>query len=282
MHDVGLGASQTALMRILRPVVKLMIHLGMPLQSFIEVLKATYVEVAEKHFAEEGRPLTDSQVSVLTGVHRKDVRRLRTQPLQSDSLTPSLAMQVASAWTGISGLLDEEGLPRPLARRNAKMVNGQAAQATELKLGTKTFDDLVESMTSDVSATAVLKDMQRQNMVQEVAPDVYQLLTTWFITDDRLSDKIGLLSQHIHDRIDASVQNLMTGNRFHRIHSVYANAVSAETVERLKETFDRDGVKILHKLNSRIVQGEQTLVSGQQPVRMSCGFYIYSEPLNPR
>jgi hypothetical protein len=99
MHDVGLGAAQTALMRMLRPIVKLMIHLGLPLQSFVEVLKATYVEVAERHFAEDGRPLTDSQVSVLTGVHRKDVRRLRAEPLQADALTPSLAMQVAMAWT---------------------------------------------------------------------------------------------------------------------------------------------------------------------------------------
>jgi hypothetical protein len=282
MHDVGLGASQTALMRILRPVVKLMIHLGMPLQSFIEVLKATYVEVAEKHFAEEGRPLTDSQVSVLTGVHRKDVRRLRTQPLQSDSLTPSLSMQVAMAWTGISGLLDEDGAPCALARRNAKLGNGQTVQGQKLQLGAKSFDDLVESMTSDVSATAVLKEMLRQNMVQEVVPDIYKLTPQWFTSDEKLSDKIGAISLHIHDRIDATVQNLMTGNRFHRVFSVYSSAVSADTVERLKETFDRDGVKILNKLNTRVVQGEHSLVPGQSPVRMSCGFYIYSEPLNPR
>jgi hypothetical protein len=277
MHDVGLGASQTALMRMLRPVVKLMIHLGLPLQSFIEVLKATYVEVAEKHFSEEGRPLTDSQVSVLTGVHRKDVRRLRAEPLQADSLTPSLAMQVAMAWTGVPGLLDEEGTPKPLPRRNAKHADG-----TEVGPNEKTFDGLVESLTSDVSATAVLKDMLRQNMLEEVSADVYKLSPTWFISDEKLSDKIGLISLHIHDRIDASAQNLISGNRFHRIYTVYSKAVGPETVERMKETLDRDGEKLMNKLNTRVVQGEQALLPDQAAVRMSCGFYIYSEPLAPR
>jgi Family of unknown function (DUF6502) len=277
MHDVGLGAAQTALMRMLRPIVKLMIHLGLPLQSFVEVLKATYVEVAERNFAEDGRPLTDSQVSVLTGVHRKDVRRLRAEPLQSDSLTPSLAMQVAMAWTGVPALLDDEGTPKPLPRRNARYPDG-----TEVQSNDQTFDGLVESLTSDVSATAVLKDMLRQNMVQEVSTDVYKLSPTWFVSDEKLSDKIGLISLHIHDRIDASVQNLMKGNRFHRVYTVYTEAVAADTVERVKEALDRDGEKLMNKLNARVVQGEQTLLPGQSAARMSCGFYIYSEPLNTR
>jgi hypothetical protein len=275
MHDVGLGASQTALMRMLRPIVKLMIHVGLPLQSFVEVLKATYVEVAEKHFSEEGRPLTDSQVSVLTGVHRKDVRRLRAEPLQADTLTPSLAMQVAVAWTGMAGLLDEEGAAKPLPRRNAKRADG-----SEINPDEKTFDSLVESLTSDVSATAVLKDMLRQRMVEEREPDVITLVPTWFLADEKLSDKIGLLSLQIHDRIEASVQNIMTGNRVHRVFSVYSKAVGTDTVDRMKEALDRDGEKLMNKLNARVVQGEQTLLPGQPAMRMSCGYYIYSEPLN--
>jgi hypothetical protein len=277
MQDVGLGAAQTALMRILRPVVKLMIHLGMPLQSFIEVLKATYVEVAEKHFAEEGRSLTDSQVSVLTGVHRKDVRRLRTEPLQAESLTPSLSMQVGMAWTSIAGLMDAEGTFLPLARRNAKLANGQGVQ-----LGEKTFDDLVESLTSDVSATAVLKDMLRQNMVQELAPEVYKLSPTFFLSDEKLSDKIGLVSLHIQDRIEASVQNLISGKRMHTVTSVYSKGVSADSLARLITMFEQDSTKILNKLNVSVTQGEQTLLPDQPAMRMSCGFYIYSEPLNTR
>jgi hypothetical protein len=200
---------------------------------------------------------------------------LRAEPLQADSLTPSLAMQVAMAWTGIAELLDEDGNTKPLPRRNARMADG-----AELKPGEKTFDDLVESMTSDVSATAVLKDMLRQNMVEEVSSDVYRLLPTWFVSDEKLSDKIGLISLHIHDRIDASVQNSLSGNRFHRVYSVYSKAVGPDVVERMKETLDRDGEKLMNKLNARAVQGEQALLPGQSAVRMSCGFYIYSEPLN--
>jgi len=41
------------------------------------------VDVAVKEFPVDGKPQTDSRVTLLTGVHRKDVKRLRNEPLAS-------------------------------------------------------------------------------------------------------------------------------------------------------------------------------------------------------
>ena len=45
--------------------------------AVVALLKQVYVEVATDSFALGGKPPTDSRVSMLTGVHRKDVRTLR-------------------------------------------------------------------------------------------------------------------------------------------------------------------------------------------------------------
>jgi hypothetical protein len=49
-----------------------------------ELLKSLYVEVAARELTLEERPQTDSRVSLLTGVHRKEVSdcaaRSRTRP----------------------------------------------------------------------------------------------------------------------------------------------------------------------------------------------------------
>ena len=66
-----------ALRLLLRPLVKLLVEQGVPFGELAEVLKGVYVDVALRDFPLEGKGPTDSRVTLLTGVHRKDVKRLR-------------------------------------------------------------------------------------------------------------------------------------------------------------------------------------------------------------
>src|SRR5690349_16115418 len=67
----------SALRRVLRPFIKLMLAKGITYNYLSEILKDIFVEVAEKEFRIGGKPSTDSHLSLLTGIHRKDIRRLR-------------------------------------------------------------------------------------------------------------------------------------------------------------------------------------------------------------
>ena len=67
----------TALKRILRPLVKLLLSHQITYADCARILKECYVEVAEKEFVLEGKPQTDSRLSLLTGIHRKEVKNLR-------------------------------------------------------------------------------------------------------------------------------------------------------------------------------------------------------------
>src|SRR6478609_12063294 len=69
----------SALRRLLRPIIRLAIHYGLTFPSLAELLKSVYVEVADEEFQIDGKVQTDSRVSMLTGVHRKDVKRLRSE-----------------------------------------------------------------------------------------------------------------------------------------------------------------------------------------------------------
>src|SRR5438552_3265269 len=65
-----------ALARVLRPLARLLIAGGVPIQAASESLKRAYVEAAHRHFGDEAA--TDSRLSLLTGINRKEVRRLTT------------------------------------------------------------------------------------------------------------------------------------------------------------------------------------------------------------
>ena len=73
------NALRTALLSILRPLVRYLIGRGWTYPVLTDLLKAVYLEEAVRHYSDDAGPdgMTDSRASLLTGLHRKDVKRLR-------------------------------------------------------------------------------------------------------------------------------------------------------------------------------------------------------------
>jgi hypothetical protein len=55
------------------------------LNDLVELSKRIYVEQAQQQLRREGRRVTDAALSTLTGVHRKDVKRI----VEAGPLAPS-------------------------------------------------------------------------------------------------------------------------------------------------------------------------------------------------
>src|SRR5689334_21548547 len=101
---------------LFRPLARLCIENGLILASLEEMLKSALVDVAASEFGVDGEPPTDSRVSVVTGVHRKDVRRLRARIRQglAQSIELSHAAEVVARWISDPVFTDRQGRPRPL------------------------------------------------------------------------------------------------------------------------------------------------------------------------
>lgn len=98
------------LRRLLRPLVRLMVRCGVLCPAAIDMLRALYVEVAEEELGPAQR--TDSRVSLLTGVHRKEIKRQREIP--PDEPPPPLVTrnaQLIATWLGAAGFISEAGEP---------------------------------------------------------------------------------------------------------------------------------------------------------------------------
>ena len=65
-----------ALQKLLRPLIRLLLAQGVTFPMLASQLKAVYVQVAKEEFKLTDKRQTDSRISLLTGVHRKDVKRL--------------------------------------------------------------------------------------------------------------------------------------------------------------------------------------------------------------
>ena len=139
----------SATRRLMRPLVRLMMLSGVTFPLLAEAIRQLFVEIAAEDVLTNPKTRTDSCISLLTGVHRKEIRRLRQMP-PADNATPggvTLVSQIVTRWTGTARFVDPDGRPRILPRSSNEKLDSNPS-----------FDELVESVTTDVRPRAVLDE----------------------------------------------------------------------------------------------------------------------------
>ena len=66
-----------AMLLVLRPIARALLKVGIGYREFAEISKTAFVEVAGQDYGLRGRPTNISRVAVMTGLTRKEVRRIR-------------------------------------------------------------------------------------------------------------------------------------------------------------------------------------------------------------
>lgn len=260
----------SALRSVLYPLVRLMLIKGLNYPFLADLLKEVFVEVADCEFRLGNKPQTDSRISLLSGVHRKDVRRLRQAQDGHAEPMPravSLGAHLVAAWTGLPQYLDEEGRPRPLPRFARKG-------------GDVSFEGLVESVSKDIRPRAVLDEWLRLGVVHVDDEDQVVLNTDAFIPQYGFDEKAFYFGHNLRDHAAAAAHNLLAEGIPLMERSVHYDALSLASVETLRVLAEKDGMKALKALNREAAKLEADDASDPAPKnRITFGVYFYTEPM---
>ena len=107
-------ALEAAVLRLLRPLVGLLLRHAVPFAAFERLAKQVYVDVAMNDFSLDGKRATQSRVSVLTGLTRKDVQHIVNQaqmPAADAAERHNRATRVMTAWVRDPDFLAPDGRP---------------------------------------------------------------------------------------------------------------------------------------------------------------------------
>ncbi len=251
----------------LRPLVKFLIKSGITYPFLTDLLKELFVEVASSDFKLDGKEQTDSRINFLTGIHRKDVKRLRTN--QSNNTAPetvSLGAQLVAKWIGDDDYLDAQLKPLPLPRLIKKG-------------GAQSFEALVISVNKDIRSRAVLDEWLSLGIVSLNEQDQICLNTDAFIPEKGYDEKAWFFGENLHDHIAAATHNMLSDKPPLLERAVFYDQLSEESVNKLKTTADQSGMRLLRKLNRQAMElqsvDSQSTVSSN--LRMRFGVYFYSE-----
>ena len=259
----------SALRRLLRPIVRLLLGNAITFPYLSDLLKSIFVETAEKEFGLGVRPLTDSRITLLTGVHRKDVRRLRHEVL-SEIPPPSgltLGTRIIARWLGDPSYLDPTGAPRRLPR-------------TPHKGGAESFAALVEKVSKNVRPRSVLDELVRLGVVEIDAEDRVHLVTRGFVPGNELDAKAFYFGEALHDHLAAAVDNLGGNKPAWLERSVYYDELSPAAVQQLTEKSERLSMQVLQEINrDGMALEESDPPTPEQRMRMRLGVYFFAQPV---
>ena len=228
------------------------------------LLRETYVDVAERDFQIEGRAQTVTRVSLLTGIHRKEVRRLLEDDSDPELLAsgPSLGAQLVARWTADPRFLDSDQRPRPLPRRGADL----------------SFDALVESVSKDIRPRAILDEWLRLGVVSIDETDRVALHVSAFIPERGFDEKAFFFGRNVRDHVAAAAHNLRGSGDPLLERSVFYDLLRPESVAELETMAGELGADALARINRRAFELQQRdEAAGGGSARMSFGVFFFRD-----
>jgi hypothetical protein len=214
---------------MLAPLVRWLLVQGIPLNALVRTLRGLYLSEAHADLARRGRRVTDSALSVLTGIHRKEVRSFM-EALEAASdpgaigsavprLAPTPAATLFTQWiTDPEYRTPEADIRRTLPR------HGPAPS----------FEALAREASRDVHPRTLLEELERLHLVA-VEPERVRLLSDRFVPPVHDPEAVSTMAVNVADHIAAAVGNLLAGTPAQRQleQSVFADGLRPESAEHL-------------------------------------------------
>jgi Family of unknown function (DUF6502) len=267
--ETSLEISFRALRKLFRPIVRYMIAQSITFPAVTQLIKALYVDVANKEFPLEGRRPSDSRVSMLTGIHRAEAKRLTDEGDSTVDEVPSavsIGAQVVARWISDPKYLDANGNPLPLARHAS---DG----------GAVSFESMFATIRRDIRSRPILDEWLRLGVVELDDQDRVWLKAKAFVPRNGGEEKAFYFGQNLHDHIAVSVSNMLGVEPSYLERSVYYHRLTPASIETLQKLATDLGMRTIQEVN-RLAMELDRLDAGRPEAnqRMNFGLYFFSGP----
>jgi hypothetical protein len=269
MNDEQLKPLFAAVLRLLRPLIRILLRNGVSHRTFSDLSKWVYIDVASKEFGIAGRKQTTSRVSVITGLTRKEVSRVRKLPRPDDRDSAeryNRAARVIAAWRRESEYRDAGGRPAALP------ATGAGAS----------FSALVKRYSGDMPARATLDELIRMGAVKRLKDGRVRLLTRSYVPQSSDADKLHILGTDVHhliSTIDHNLQPESIGPFFQR--KVAYDNLPDDVLPKFRRLSAAKAQTLLENLDRWLARRDRDVapsIKGTGRNKAGLGIYYFEEP----
>jgi hypothetical protein len=260
-----------AIQRIMRPLVRVMLRNGLAYADFAALVKGVFVEVASEDFDIPGKKQSVSRVSVLTGINRKEVKRLMELPAdRTDQDNNNRAARVVSGWMRDPEFSDNSGTPAPLLLVGNDNEPG--------------FDLLVKKYSGDMPVRSILDELIRVGAAA-VSDGRIALTATGYVPATSNDEMLRLSAEGVSDLLKTVDYNLQGNQPVSRLQLSVAYDDVTDTGVQMFRTLSREkSLELLTDLDKVLANQDRSVnpsVSGSGRYRTGIGIYYFEEEVPP-
>lgn len=270
----------SACRQLMEPIIGILLRNGVTHKDLALICKQLYVQVTSTEFGIRGRHTNLARIAMLTGIDRKEVARIKEAWQNNEQSAHNQQHQdrltrLLSAWHQDPDFSTADHLPLALT------IDGEH----------RSFAALARRYGGDLPASALLKELKRVGVVEDVDGDsnAPKIIATKRYFVPAQSDPGALLraGSVLNDMGATLHHNLYTANqqkqqplRFERRAS---NAqMPVETAAAFRAFVEQEGQAFLEKIDAWLSEHEHTNPDKNAPqLRLGVGAYLFSNPIEP-
>jgi hypothetical protein len=206
-------------------------------------LKVVFIEAASEVLKSNAQTITESRLSIMTGIHRRDVKRLMNEDFKFDHFQ-DLVTKVIGLWQTSPQFTE--------SARNASERADVSKDAKTLSYGSENslFADLVASVSQDLNPATVLFELERVGMVEKTSSGI-RLVQDTYTPCKSMEEYFALAERDVKHLIAAVESNALRANEYDTTPDLHARTefdrIRPEALEKIREWLVKEG----HKLHAR-------------------------------
>lgn len=263
-------AALKACRHFMLPIARFLLANGVGYREFSEISKLAFVQVASNDYGIRGRKTNLSRVAVMTGLNRKEVRKVRDRLDNEDwDLDPTLSRPgyVLSEWFTSPAYLTGRGRPRTLPFEPSKRG--------------PSFSGLVREVGGDVPPGAMLKELIRADCVKQVRPGTWKAIKRQYSPTGVDLFQVQRFGECLHDLAQTIASNMEQPKVHERLFEfrAWANDVESSSMPKLRKIVAANGQSYLEQIDDwlnahRVTAGPEVTSQG---VRCGVGVYYFED-----
>jgi len=273
MAEIPTSAINAFFTRLLKPIARILLRNGVSFRELNELCKKTYIAVARDEFGVNGRPTNVSRIAMLTGMTRRDVRKVRMSLDDEEQVVlgrMNNATRLLSGWYQDADFTDDAGNPLPLPEFGP----------------TPSFSELARRYAGDIPVTTLLKELKTAGAIENPTDDLLVARTRYYMpgrTTPATAETLlrsGSVLEDIGDTVDFNLgRHPEDDARFERRATNLR--IGTENVNEFREFIEKEGQNFLEKVDSWLSDHEvpEAELDQHKTIRLGLGAYWIQDPV---
>lgn len=234
----------SAIIKIMRPLVRMLLKRGVSYGTFADLAKWVFADVAKKEFEIPGKKISDTRVSVITGLTRHDVKKLLATSSPEEFKIEEKhhrATSIINGWLFNKKYHDKNGKPLALPLKGPEL----------------SFESLVKEYGGDITFRSILDELVRSESLELLADNKIGLKKKIFLPNIDEEQILSILGEDVSAlirTIDHNIDN--SGKKDFLQLNASSLYLPKEKLPYIRNEMKRKGIVFLEEIDAWLVAQE--------------------------